>query len=61
MVLVCKHCAHIFPEHELLVRSCPVCMSNTRFLEYFVTIGEAKDFKHSIVETNKEREHFPAA
>ncbi len=61
MVLVCKHCAHIFPEDELLIRSCPVCMSNTRFLEYFVTVAEANDFKNVIIENSKQKEHYPSA
>ncbi len=60
LVLVCKHCAHIFKENELLIRSCPVCMSNHRFLEYFVTMEEANDFKHGIIEAYKEREHYPS-
>lgn len=61
MVLVCKHCAHIFAENELLIRSCPICMSNHRFLEYFVTVAEADDFKHVIIETTKQTEHYPSA
>jgi len=61
MVLVCKHCAHEFSEEELLLRSCPICMSNTRFLEYFVTVSEADDFKHSIIKASVETDHYPAA
>jgi predicted nucleic acid-binding Zn-ribbon protein len=61
MVLVCRYCAHIFLEEDLLLRSCPVCMSNTRFLEYFVTNSEADQFKHSIIRANIEDDHYPAA
>jgi predicted nucleic acid-binding Zn-ribbon protein len=61
MVLVCRHCAHVFSEEELLLRSCPICMSNTRFLEYFVTDSEADEFKHAIIKAGIEKDHYPAA
>lgn len=60
-MLVCRYCAHIFSEEDLLLRSCPVCMSNTRFLEYFVTNTEADQFKQAIIRANIENDHYPAS
>ena len=61
MVLVCRHCAHVFSEDDLLLRSCPICMSSTRFLEYFVTSSEADQYKHLIIKANIEDDHYPTA
>ncbi len=58
-MLVCKNCAHIFSESELLLRSCPICMSSTRFLEYFVTSSEADKFKRGMIKANVEEDHYP--
>lgn len=60
-MLVCKNCAHVFSETELLLRSCPICMSNTKFLEYFVTNSEADKFRNAIIKANIETDHYPAA